>query len=119
LVPNKEGQLVTYDSNNCTTAPCAVTDWDGTWIADDFGGGSGLLIIRDPSSIVPAFIGIQSGGAANSNFSSIVLSQPAAGWSGIVTETEILCPYDQNTWTPKPGTLPYDCNIPPEPAAKK
>ncbi len=65
LVPNKEGQLVTYDSNNCTTAPCAVTDWDGTWIADDFGGGSGLLIIRDPSSIVPAFIGIQSGGAAN------------------------------------------------------
>jgi hypothetical protein len=78
-------------------------------MADDFGEGVGLVIVRDPTSTAPAFIGIQSGGISNANFSAIVLAQPAGGWSGTVTETEYLCPYNQDNWTPAAGTLPTTC----------
>ncbi len=111
LVPNAAGNVVRYDANDCTAAPCTVTDWNGKWVADDDGLNIGLLIIRDPSDTIPAFIGIQSGGASNSNFTSIVLSQPAAGWSGTVTEIEYLCHYDTHNWSPAANTLPGGCPI--------
>ncbi len=108
IVPNKEGKLVTYDAANCTSSPCAVTDWNGVWFAHYDNGGSGIIVIRDASSKAPAFIGIQSGGLSNANFSSIVLQQPAAGWSGLVTETEYVCFFGEGSWNPS-TTLPYDC----------
>ncbi len=111
LVPNAAGKLVKYDANNCTASPCAVNDWNGKWVADDFGNGFGLAIFRDPSSTTPAFIGIQSGGVSNANFTSIVLSQPAAGWSGIVKETEYLCYYTPDSWTPDANSLPGGCAL--------
>jgi hypothetical protein len=89
-LPNSAGQVVSYDSRNCTASPCTITDWNGTWFADDLGpstNGAGVLVIRAPSSTAPAFVGIQYGGASNANYTSIVLQQPAGGWSGIVTET--------------------------------
>jgi len=109
LVPNAAGAVVRYDANNCTTSPCTVTDWNGKWVSDDFGNGFGLIIVRDPSSTTPAFVGIQAGGASNANFTSIVLSQPAGGWSGIITETEYICYYFPNEWTPAANTLPPNC----------
>ncbi len=111
LVPNAAGKVVTYDADSCTASPCTVTDWNGKWVADDNGSGLGLVIIRDPSSTAPAFIGIQSGGAANANFTSIVLSQPTGGWSAIVTETDYLCFYSPNYWQPAANTLPAGCAI--------
>jgi len=113
LVPNAAGKVVTYDANNCTASPCTITDWNGKWVADTTGDINtvGLVIVRDPSSTTPAFIGIQSGGASNANFTSIVLSQPAGGWSGIFTETEYLCYFDYDSWTPAANTLPAGCPI--------
>jgi len=111
VVPNAEGKVVTYDSANCTSAPCTVTDWNGSWFADYDGSSFGLIVIRDPSSTAPAFVGIQSGGVSNANFTSIVLTQPAAGWSGLLTETEYVCFFNQRTWTIGPK-LPPDC-VPP------
>jgi hypothetical protein len=111
LVPNKAGKLVTYDSASCVSSPCAVTDWNGVWFADYDGGSGGIIVTRDPSSTVPAFIGIQSGGLSNANFSSIVLEQPSAGWSGVVTETEHVCFFASGSWNPS-TTLPFGCNHP-------
>jgi hypothetical protein len=113
------GQLVRYDANNCTATPCTVTDWDGTWIADDNGSNQGIVIIRATPSTLPAFVGIQSGGLSNANFSSIVLPQPAGGWSGFVTETEYICAYNGDVWIPTPGTLPRLCQVGLDPATAK
>ncbi len=109
LVPNKAGKLVTYDSASCMSSPCAVTDWNGVWFADYDGTSGGIIVTRDPSSTVPAFIGIQSGGLSNANFSSIVLEQPLAGWSGVVTETEYVCFFASGSWNPG-STVPYACS---------
>jgi hypothetical protein len=113
LVPNKAGKVISYDANNCTTASCTITDWNGTWVADTSGATNtvGLVIVRDPSSTMPAFIGIQGGGVSKANFTSIVLSQPSGGWSGTVRETEYLCFFDYDTWTPAANTLPAGCAI--------
>ncbi len=108
LLPNTGGKIVTYDSRNCIAAPCTVTDWNGAWFADDSGFDSGVIVIRASSSATPAFVGIQYGGASNANFTSIVLQQPAKGWSGIVTETEYLCFYNYLTWN-QSATLPTQC----------
>jgi hypothetical protein len=108
LVPNNEGQVVKYDANSCKSSPCAITDWNGTWFAEDDGDREGPIVIRDPSSTTPAFIGIQSGGLSNANFTSIVLKQPSTGWSGIVTETEYVCFYSANFWN-QGVTLPPGC----------
>jgi hypothetical protein len=110
LVPNKAGKLVTYDSANCVSSPCAVTDWNGVWFADTDGSG-GIIVVRDASSTAPAFVGIQSGGLSNANFSSIVLEQPSAGWSGVVTETEHVCFFADGSWNPS-TTLPFGCGHP-------
>ncbi len=119
LVPNSTGQLITYDVSNCVSAPCSITDWNGVWFAHDDGYGDGMFIIRDSSSTTPAFVGIQSGGLSNSNFSSVVLVQPAKGWSGTLTETEYVCFYNQNLWPNHGPTLPSLCVPPASPAVKK
>jgi hypothetical protein len=113
LVPNAAGKVITYDANNCTASPCTITDWNGKWVADTSGNINtvGLVIVRDPSSTTPAFIGIQGGGVSKANSTSIVLSQPSGGWSGTVTETEILCYFNYNSWTPAADTLPVGCAI--------
>ncbi len=107
LLPNAAGNVVRYDANNCVSSPCAITDWNGKWFAEDDGFDEGLFVIRDPSSTTPAFVGIQSS-PAGANYTSIVLMQPSSGWSGILTETESICFYSQNVWNQGP-TLPKTC----------
>jgi hypothetical protein len=114
LVPNKEGKVVKYDANSCTTAPCAITDWNGRWFAASAFDNQGAIVIREPSA-TPAFIAIQSGGLSNANFTSIVLEQPSTGWSGIVTETEYICFYNYLSWG-QGYTLPSYC-LPPKKSA--
>jgi hypothetical protein len=108
LLPNAAGEVVTYDANNCTSSPCAITDWNGAWFAEDDGDQQGIFVIRDPSSTTPAFIAIQSGGLSNANYTSIVLKQPGTGWSGIITETEYVCFYNVNLWNLR-NPLPPGC----------
>ncbi len=108
LLPNAAGEVVKYDANNCTSSPCTVTDWNGTWFAEDDGHNEGVIVSRDPSSSIPAFVGIQSGGLSNANYTSIVLKQPGTGWSGIITESEYVCFYNGFTWNLK-NPVPPSC----------
>lgn len=114
LLPNAAGAITTYDANNCAS-PCTVTDWNGRWLAHDDGAGNGMAIVRASSSKAPAFVGIDSDGYSNSNLSSVVLAQPANGWSKPVTETEYLCFYDPTSWPASAqaaGQLPAGCAVP-------
>jgi len=115
LVPNKENKVVRYDANSCISSPCAITDWNGKWFAEDDGDKEGPIVIREPPSSTPAFIAIQSGGLSSANFTSIVLEQPSTGWSGIVTETEYICFYNYFTWGQGIGLSSY-C-LPPKKSA--
>jgi hypothetical protein len=114
LVPDMWGNVQTYDANNCAS-PCTVTDWNGTWLADDDGNGNGMAIVRASSSTAPAFVAIDSDGFSSSNLSSVVLAQPADGWTKPVVETEYLCFYDPTSWPASAqaaGQLPAGCTVP-------
>jgi hypothetical protein len=114
LVPDTAGNVQTYDANNCAS-PCTVTDWNGSWLADDDGTGNGMAIVRASSSTAPAFVGVDSDGYSNSNVSSVVLAQPANGWTKTVVETEYLCFYDPTSWPSSAqaaGQLPAGCTVP-------
>ena len=70
LYPNTDGTITTVPSTACNTVNssytgggCEETDWNGTWFADDNGSGSGIVIIRDPSSTTPAVLNVFLPGA--------------------------------------------------------
>ncbi|HEY3636728.1 MAG TPA: hypothetical protein VGK90_01155 [Rhizomicrobium sp.] len=112
LIPDSSGTVQTYDSNNCGF-PCEITDWNGTWFADDDGNGNGMVVIRSSSSTAPAIIAIDSDGFSDSNLTSVVLEQPEGGWKSAVTETEYVCFYDSTSWTQTQqaaGQLPLGCS---------
>lgn len=113
ILPNAAGAITVYDANNCSS-PCSVTDWNGTWLAEDDGSGNGVAIVRSASSTNPAFVGIDSDGYSQSNVSSVVLSQPGGGWTAPVKETEYLCFYDPTSWpaaSQAAGKLPTGCRV--------
>jgi len=112
-LPNSDGVIVTYNDNACQD-DCTVTDWNGTWLADDDGMGDGVAIIRSASSMNPAFIVLDADSFSESNVSSVVLAQPDAGWTAPVVETEYLCFYDSTSWPAKrqaAGKLPEGCHV--------
>ncbi len=113
LLPNAAGTVMRYDARACGNG-CAVTDWNGRWLADDTGHGSGVMLIRSTSSTAPAQAVIDNDYFSASNVSSIVLLQPQGGWTAPVTEVEYLCFYDARSWTPRDranGALPAGCRV--------
>jgi hypothetical protein len=112
-LPNSAGDIVEYNVNKCAD-DCTVTDWNGTWLADDDGKGNGVAIIRSASSLNPAFIVLDNDSYSASNVSSLVLAQPQGGWTAPVEETEYLCVYDAISWPAhkqKAGKLPAGCEV--------
>jgi hypothetical protein len=109
---DKSGALQTASAGNCG-GNCVITDWNGKWMAQDSGTGTGIAIFRKPNAKYPAEITVDSDGASSSNASAITLIQPAKGWAGLkVTETEYLCFYDATSWTAsaqKAGKPPVGC----------
>ena len=98
IYPNTSGVLETVNANSCSFN-CLTTDWNGTWMADDDGSGTGVAIFRKPNAAFPAQITVDNDSTSVSNASAITLIELAAGWSGSVTETEYVCFYDATSWT--------------------
>jgi hypothetical protein len=112
LVPDASGVVQTYNANNCPEN-CAVTDWNGKWIADDDGNGNGMAIFRDPAKDPKAQITVDWDGSSTSNNSAVTIVMPKHGWKGSVTEVEYLCFYDAKSWTANQrakGKPPAGCN---------
>ncbi len=112
-LPDPSGKIVKYDVDKCANN-CTVTDWNGTWLADDDGNGNGVAIIRSALSVNPAFIVLDNDSYSQSNVSSLVLAQPDGGWTAPVEEIEYLCVYDAVSWPAhkqKAGKLPTGCEV--------
>ena len=112
--PNAAGAVQTEDVGNCGFN-CVVTDWNGTWMAEQTAAGQGLMIIRDPAKGHPALLVFDYDSYSSSNNSAVALKLPAGGWSGRYVEKENLCFYDQTTWSAArqaAGKLPIGCSVP-------
>ena len=98
--------LVTEDPSACELG-CQVTDWDQSWFAihDPF-TGNGEIVRR--ASTTPSALWVDQDAASVTNSSSVLLLQPAGGFTGNVTEVEFLCFYNSGIWTPS-LTLPPGC----------
>ncbi len=108
LHPNSAGTtLLTETTDDCDFG-CLIPDWNGSWFAiHNPTTGLGMIVRRDPSSM-PAALWVDKDDASFTNSSSMLLLQPAGGFTGTVSETEFLCFYDSTLWTPS-TTLPPGC----------
>ena len=98
--------LVTETSSTICAFGCIAESWDGSWFAiHNPVTGQGMIV---QSLTDPIALWLDNDAASFTNSSSILLLQPAGGFTGTVTETEYLCFYDSNTWTPS-LTLPDGC----------
>lgn len=116
LIPNAAGTGINVvDARGCG-GDCEITDWNGRWFADDDGAGNGMVVIRALSSTSPAYLTVNNDSFSASNLSSIVLAQPASGWTSTLTEIEALCFYDLQSWPAAQRqalALPKGCAVPP------
>jgi len=105
--PNAEGTaFVTEVGNDCEFG-CQVTNWNGTWLAvHDPASGQGM-IVRHLSS-TPVALWVDMDGGSQTTASGVLLLQPPGGFTGTVVETESLCFYNSQIWTPS-LTLPAGC----------
>jgi hypothetical protein len=113
LIPDVAGTIHSYDANSCGGL-CTVTDWNGSWVAEDDGQGNGMMIIRSRASLARASAAVDVDAYSGSNASSVLLAQPASGWNAPVVEVEYLCFYDQATWSAeakRAGRLPRGCAL--------
>lgn len=110
--PDASGtSLVTEVGNDCEFG-CKVTNWDSTWFAvHDPVSGQGM-IVRHAPSLYPVALWVDMDGGSDvgsaTTASSVLLLQPAGGFTGTVVEVEFLCFYDSSTWTPS-LILPPGC----------
>ena len=105
LHPDASGTiLVTEDTSLCEFG-CQVTDWDQTWFAiHDPSTGNGEIV--RPRSSTPSALWVDQDSASFTNASSVLLLQPAGGFTGNVSETEFLCFYNSSIWTPSTALPP-------------
>ena len=112
--PNAAGVVQTGNAGSCSGG-CIVTDWNGTWFAEQTSAGQGLVVIRNPKSGPPALLVFDNDSFSNSNNSAVALRLPTGGWLGTYRETENLCFFDATTWPASrqaKGLLPTGCTTP-------
>ena len=113
LIPDTHGVVQSYAISACTSG-CAVP-WNNSWIAEDNGAGSGMVIIRSSFSHAQAIAVVDFDPESKSNASNVTLVQPVGGFKAPVIENEYLCFYDPQTWTAasrNAGQLPTGCSLP-------
>jgi len=66
------------------------------------------MIIRHASSSGEAALWVDMDGGSQTTASGVLLLQPPGGFTGTVVETESLCFYDNQIWTPS-LMLPAGC----------
>jgi hypothetical protein len=118
LHPNAAGtSLLAEDVLPCPYG-CELSDWDGSWFAYYASSGpfagQGVITLRQPSTI-PAHLFVDSDiGVTYTNASAALLLPPPDGFPPELTETELLCFFDAETWTPAEQaalTLPAGCTF--------
>jgi hypothetical protein len=103
--PATNGTLAQANQGSCDLG-CELTNWNGSWFAiTNWATGHGLIVKRTSPPAAVALWVDQDGGSATSA-TSVLLLQPPGGFTGTVTEAELLCFY--NSWTPS-LTLPAGC----------
>jgi hypothetical protein len=131
LYPTPTGKLATMDVSACPggctgpePAPGAAPlnpPWDSNqgWFAvHNPGTLQGVVVSRVPSTdrqgdAIAAQLWIDNDAGSDTNASSFLLVNPAAGFNGgLVTEAELLCFYDSTIWTPSVIPPPACRNIP-------
>lgn len=107
LHPDASGSsLLTETLAGCDFG-CTVTNWDNSWFAmHNPATGTGVIVRR--ASTTPAALWLDRDDSSFTNASSVLLLQPAGGFTGNVKETEFLCFYDSSLWTPSTA-LPAGC----------
>ena len=93
--------------NDCEFG-CEVTNWDGTWFAVHNPVSGGGMIVRHSFSQYPVALWVDMDGGSATTASSVLLLQPAGGFTGTVVEVESFCLYDSSSWTPS-LELPAGC----------
>jgi hypothetical protein len=98
--------LVTEDQTACDGG-CEVANWNDTWFAvHDPSSGQGMIVRK--LSPYPSALWVDQDGGSATSASSVLLLQPSGGFTGTVTETESLCFYNSDIWTPS-LKLPPGC----------
>lgn len=106
LHPNSTGDTLVTDIT-CDYG-CVAESWDGSWFAIHNPYTGVGVIVQRKSSPYSAVLWLDDDDGSFTNASSILLRQPQGGFTEAVTETEFLCFYDSNTWTPS-LTIPDGC----------
>jgi len=99
--------LVTEVAANCEFG-CAVTNWDGSWLAIHAPASGRGLIVRHELSSTPVALWVDLDGGSATTASSVLLLHPPGGFTGTLNEVESLCFYDSTTWAPA-LSLPNGC----------
>jgi hypothetical protein len=108
LHPNAAGSAVVTETSADCEHGCAVGDWNGSWFAlHDPASGQGV-IVRHAASAYPVALWVDQDADSFTTSSSVLVLQPAGGFTGNVAETEFLCFYDGSSWTPS-LVLPAGC----------
>lgn len=106
--PNASGSaLVTEAAGNCEFG-CAVTDWDGSWLAIHAPATGRGLIVRHELSSTAIALWVDLDGGSATTASSVLLLHPPGGFTGTLNEVESMCFYDSTSWTPA-LSLPNGC----------
>ena len=99
--------LVTESSAACEDG-CHVANWNGTWFAVHAPStGQGMIVVHRSGPRHTLWVD-QDGGASATTSSSVLLVEPAGGFTGTVTDIQTFCFYDSSTWKPS-LTLPKGC----------
>lgn len=107
LHPNSTGTVLLVETTDGCDFGCVIPDWDGSWFAiHNPATGLGMIVRRGSSG--PAALWVDKDDASFTNSSSVLLLQPAGGFTGTVSETEFLCFYDSSLWIPS-TVLPPGC----------
>lgn len=114
--PTKTGMLGTTGA----TGPATVSDWAGTWYADnDSADNHGMLVFVDSANPGTAELETDNDSSSASNNSSIIYTPPGdagANWSDDQAFKVTLCFYDATTWPVdnRATTTPAGCGyVPP------
>jgi hypothetical protein len=106
--PNAGGSaLVTENAADCELG-CALTDWNGSWLAIHAPSSGRGLIVRHELSSTPVALWVDLDGGSATTASSVLLLHPPGGFTGTLNEVESLCFYDSTSWTPT-LSLPNGC----------
>ncbi len=106
--PDASGSLLVMETPSACPLGCQVSDWNGSWFAmHNPTTGQGVIVRHAPSGYAVS-LWVDEDSASYTNATSVLLLQPAGGFTGRVTDTQFMCFYNSSMWSPS-LTLPPGC----------